>query len=367
MSLRTRIFTGVLVLLALAVASAAIALSHNSSCPEGAPPAPDAQLMRAIVHRCYGPPEVLKLEQVAKPAIEDDSVRIKVHAAAVNPFEWHGMRGSPYIIRLSSGVGAPKDSLFGADFAGTVDAVGKNVTRFKPGDEVFGASGGALAEYVSSREQGSLVMKPANLTFEQAASIPIAAITALQAVRDHGRVRAGQKILINGASGGVGTFAVQIAKALGGEVTAVCSTRNVELVRSIGADRVVDYTREDFTEAATRYDVIVDTIGNHSVLALRRVLVPGGSMVLVGGPKGDWIGPMTGWIQSYVLQPFVDERLQRLLAHMNPDDLNVLATMAAEGKLRPVIDRTYPLSETATAIDYLEQGRARGKVVITVP
>jgi NADPH:quinone reductase-like Zn-dependent oxidoreductase len=353
-------------LLALGIVSLAVALSYDSPC--GAPePLPEgAERMKAIVYRCYGSPDVLKIEEVAKPTVADDRVLVKVHAAGVNPFEWHLMRGSPYIMRMSSGLGAPKDTRLGVDFAGTVEAVGKNVTRFKLGDEVFGGRSGALAEYVAVREEGALALKPPNLTFEQAASMPIAAITALQGLRDKGRIRPGQKILINGASGGVGTFAVQIAKSFGAEVTGVCSTRNVDLVRSIGADHVIDYTQENFTEREERYDLILDNVGNHGLLKLRRVLEPNGIVAIIGGPKGDWIGPLSGLLQAAILSPFVDEELSMLLADMNQDDLNALGDLVRAGKVTPVIDRRYTLSEVPAAIEYLEKGHARGKVVINV-
>lgn len=284
---RYRVLGVVSILLALAVVSLAIALSHDSPCGVPDPLAGDTQRMKAIVSRCYGPPEALKLEEIAKPIPEDNQVLVKVRAAAVNPLDWHYMRGEPYVMRLMSGLGQPADARVGVDFAGTVEAVGKSVTRFKPGDEVFGGRSGAFAEYIAVREDRALVLKPANLTFEQAASVPIAAVTALQGLRDKGRVQAGQKVLINGASGGVGTFAVQIAKSFGADVTGVCSTRNVELVRSIGADHVIDYTQEDFTQGEERYDLILDNVGNRSLSDLRRVLKDSGALVIVGASSRD--------------------------------------------------------------------------------
>lgn len=367
MTLRTRALAVILTLVALALVSMAIALSHDSPC--GAPDSlPDGtQRMKAIVYRCYGSPDVLKLEEIAKPTPADNQVLVKVHAAALNPLDWHYMRGEPYIMRLSSGLGAPEDTRIGVDFAGTVEAVGRNVTRFKPGDEVFGGRTGAFAEYVTVREDRALVLKPPDLTFEQAASMPIAAITALQGLRDKGHIQPGQKVLINGASGGVGTFAVQIAKSFGAEVTGVCSTRNVDLVRSIGADHVIDYTRENFTQSAQRYDLILDNVGNHSLLESRRALKPNGILVMVGGPKGDpWLGPMVRPIKASMLSPFVNEEFAMFLAELNQADLNVLGDLVRAGKLTPVIDRRYTLSEVPTAIRYLEEGRARGKVVVSL-
>lgn len=363
-----RVLTVVLTVVAVGVLSAALALSHNSDCVPAPVPPSGSQLMKAIVYRCYGPPHVLKLEDIEKPAPADDEVLVKVHAAAVNPLDWHYMRGMPYIMRMmGSGLGTPKSIRLGVDFAGTVEAVGGSVTRFKPGDEVFGGRTGAFSEYVTVREHRALALKPADVSFEQAASVPIAAITALQALRDKGRIQPGQKVLINGASGGVGTFAVQIAKSFGAEVTGVCSTRNVDMVRSIGADHVIDYTQENFTERDARYDLIVDNVGNHPLLKLRRVLNPKGIVVMVGGPnEGQWIGPLIRPINALLLSPFVSEEFAMLLAELKQDDLKLLADLMQEGKMTPVIDRRYTLDDVPAAIDYLEQGRARGKVVIGV-
>ena len=366
MTVRKRVLTVISILIALAVASLAIAISYDSPCSAPDVLSSDAERMKAVVYRCYGSPEVLKLEEVAKPVPADNEVLVKIHAASVNPLDWHYMRGEPYIMRTSSGLGAPTDPRMGVDFSGTVEAVGKDVTRFKPGDEVFGGKSGALAEYATVREDRALALKPANITFEQAAAVPIAAITALQGLRDKGRIQPGHKVLINGASGGVGTFAVQIAKSFGAEVTGVCSTRNVELVRSLGADDVVDYTQQDFTQSEQQYDVILDNVGNHSLSALRRVLKPGGVVVMVGGPKGDWIGPMKGPLKAMMLSPFVSEEFIFILAELNPEDLKILADLMQSGKVTPVIDRRYTLPETPTAIAYLEEGRARGKVIVTV-
>lgn len=320
--------------------------------------------MKAIVYRCYGSPDVLAFEDVAKPVPADDEVLVKVLAAAVNPLDWHYMRGTPYFLRLGSGLGTPKDSRLGVDFAGTIEAVGKDVTRFKAGDEVFGGATGAFGEYVTISENRGLASKPANVSFQQAASAPIAAITALQGLRDEGQIRPGQKVLINGASGGVGTFAVQIAKSLGAEVTGVCSTRNLELVQSIGADHVIDYTRENYTDSEQQYDLIIDNVGNHSLSANRRVLSPEGKLVIVGGQGGDWLGPMMRPIGAMMLSPFVGQEMGMMLAKMDNDDLAILADLMQTGKVMPVIDRHFPLNEVPAAIRYSEEGHARGKIII---
>ena len=367
MKLRYRITGGILLFVAVALAALAIALGHDSACGP-APSLPgNATLMKAMVHRCYGAPEVLKLEDIAKPVPAADEVLVRVHAASVNPLDWHYMRGKPYIMRMGVGFGAPDNTRLGVDFAGKVEAVGSAVTRFKPGDEVFGGRFGAFAEYVSVHQDRALALKPANLTFEQAASVPIAAITALQALRDKGRLQARQKVLINGASGGVGTFAVQIAKSFGAEVTGVCSTRNVSLVRSLGADHVVDYTQEDFTRSGRHYDLIVDAVGSHSLLDYRRVLNPKGILVIVGGSsKGEWIGFMVTPLGAVVMSPFTSQKFLPFLAELNREDLAILGNLVQAGKVTPVIDRTYTLKELPAAIAYLEEGHARGKVVITV-
>ncbi|HVH51648.1 MAG TPA: NAD(P)-dependent alcohol dehydrogenase [Gaiellaceae bacterium] len=311
--------------------------------------------MKAIVAHSYGPPEILRLEDVEKPAVEPDQVLVRVRAAGVNPYDWHMLRGSPFFVRLSEGLRKPKTRL-GVDAAGVVEAVGADVTHVAPGDEVFGARNGSFAEYASGK---NFVPKPARLTFEQAGAVGIAGCTALQAVRDKGRVQAGQKVLVNGAAGGVGTFAVQIAKAYGADVTGVCSTRNVELVRSIGADRVVDYIVVDYTREGERYDVIVDCIGNHRLSASRRALTADGALVMVGGP-------LRRIPAALVLAPFVKQRMGFFMAKINRDDLSALAELMESGKVTPVIDRTYSLSDAPDAIAYLEEGHARGKVVITV-
>ncbi|MDP9362288.1 MAG: NAD(P)-dependent alcohol dehydrogenase [Acidobacteriota bacterium] len=322
--------------------------------------------MKAIVYHDYGPPDVLKYEDIERPIPGDAEVLIKVRATSVNPFDWHFMRGTPYFVRLMAGLRKPKFTRLGVDVAGQVEAVGSKVIEFKPGDEVFGGCRGAFAEYVCVPESG-LVIKPENVTFEQAAAAPVAALAALQALRHKGEIRPGQKVLINGASGGVGTFAVQIAKSLGAEVTGVCSAANVGMVRSIGADRVIDYTREDFTKGAQRYDVIVDCVGNHSLSAFRRILNPLGRYIAVGGPSGKWmIGSLARTLMAVVLSRFVSQKLVALLGKLKKEDLAVTAELMKTRKVTTVIDRRYRLSETPEAVRYLEGGHARGKVVISL-
>ena len=343
---------------ALLLASAGLAQTSSPSV---------ATQMRAIVYRDYGSPDVLRLEEVDKPVPSDDQVLIKVRAASVNPLDWHFMRGTPYIVRLvQPGPLRPKFTHLGVDLAGQVEAVGKSVTQFKPGDEVFGHRLGAFAEYVCANE-AALVLKPAPVSFEEAAAVPVAAVTALQGLRDKGHIKAGQKVLINGASGGVGTFAVQIAKSFGAEVTGVCSTRNVELVRSIGADKVIDYTREDFTTNGQRYDLILDMVGNHSMSQCCGALTSHGTLVMVGSADiGLWLGPLIGMLDSVVYSWFVDQEIAGIIADVNQADLATLSELMQAGKLKSVIDKRYRLSEVPEAIRYLEQGHARGKVVITL-
>jgi NADPH:quinone reductase-like Zn-dependent oxidoreductase len=326
--------------------------------------------MKAVVYTDYGPPDVLEIRDIKKPVPTDDQVLIKVRAAAVNPYDWHFIRGTPYVMRMMiGGLRKPKDPRVGVDYAGTVEAVGKNVTQFKPGDEVFGNRTGAFAEYLCARPDRAIALKPANMTFEQVAGVPVAGLTALQGLRDHGKVQLGQKVLINGASGGVGTFAVQIAKALGAEVTGVCSTRNVDLVRSLGADHVIDYTKEDFTKGEQRYDVILDNVGTQPLSGFRRVLAENGICVIIGGGgpnDGKWVGPMSRPIKAKLMSPFIKQKIGMMMAEGKPEDLKFLADLMQSGKVTPVIDRTYPLSEIREAVRYVETGRARGKVIITV-
>jgi NADPH:quinone reductase-like Zn-dependent oxidoreductase len=313
--------------------------------------------MKAIRYHAYGAPHVLRYEETTRPTAGEDEVLIKVRAASVNPFDWHLMRGAPLFIRAQAGLRAPTNPRLGVDVAGQVAAVGSRVTRFHPGDEVFAAGRGAFAEYVCVRES-RVAPRPGNATAEQAACLPIAGCTALQALRDRGQIRAGHRVLINGASGGVGTFAVQIAKSFDAEVTGVCSTRNVELVRSIGADHVIDYTRDDFTRGGRRYDVMLDTVGNRSLSGCRRILQPGGAYVVVGGPLAV--------LKTLLLSRLVADRLLVLTASVTVADLTALQGLVERKRVTPVIDRRYPLSETAAAIRYLEEGHVRGKVVITV-
>jgi len=367
MKLRYKILNGIAVIVALGVLTLAIAMSHNSPCspapvlPAGATP------MKAIVHRCYGSPDVIRYEDVPRPVPADNEILVKVHAASVNPLDWHYLEGTPYIVRLGAGFGTPDNPRLGVDFSGTVEAVGKDVRRFKPGDEVFGGKFGALADYIAVREERAVVLKPATVTHEQAAAVAIAGITALQALRDEGHIHAGENVLVNGASGGVGTFAVQIAKSFGANVTGVCSTRNVDLVRSIGADRVIDYTREDFTQGAQRYDLIVDNVGTHSLLEYKRVMNPGGRLVIIGSTTpGNWFGWLSKPIQAWILSPFTSQKFATIFAELTQEDLGRLAELMQSGKLTPVIDRTYKLSDSAEAMRYLEKGHARGKVVVAL-
>jgi len=350
----------------VAVIGLRLVLSHDSPCATAPPLAADETPMKGWVHRCYGGPDIVQYEDLPKPVSADDEVIVKVRAASVNPLDWHYMRGKPYIMRMmGSGIGAPKDPPLGVDFAGVVESVGKSVTKFKPGDEVFGGRDGAFSEYVRVRESRNIVMKPANISFEEAAAVPIAALTALQAVRDFGKLKAGEKVLVNGASGGVGTFAVQIAKVMGAEVTGVCSGRNVELVRSLGADHVIDYTKEDFTVGTTKYDLIVDNVVTHSFSDYRRVLDDAGRFVIVGSNNdGDYLGPMAEALKAAAYDPVVSQDFGFMMSSMKPEDLTTLRDMLADGKIRSVIDRTYRFSEVPEAIRYVETGRARGKVVV---
>jgi NADPH:quinone reductase-like Zn-dependent oxidoreductase len=323
--------------------------------------------MKAIVYTKYGPPDVLKLEEVQKPTARDDEVLIKVHAASANAYDWHLLRADPFLVRLMGfGLLKPKNKILGADIAGRVEAVGRNVKQFQPGDEVFGdisgCGSGGFAEYVCASEN-ALVLKPASMTFEEAAAVPFAAITALQGLRDKGQIQSGQKVLINGASGGVGTFAVQIAKSFGAEVTGVCSTRKLDMVRSIGADQVIDYTQEDFTKNGQRYDLIIAANGYHSISDYKRALSPKGIYVMAGGSGAQMF-------QAMFLGPWISmtgsKKMGFFVMKPNKKDLVFMKELLETGKVVPVIDRRYPLSEVAEALRYLEEGHARGKVVITV-
>jgi NADPH:quinone reductase-like Zn-dependent oxidoreductase len=322
--------------------------------------------MRAMVYDSYGSPDVLELRDVDKPDVADDGVLVRVRAASVNPVDWHTLTGEPYLVRIEAGLRKPKRAVLGVDFAGTVEAVDGSVTDFQPGDEVFGARNGAFAEYVCARK--AIAPKPANVTFEQAAAVPVAAISALQGLRDKGHIQDGQQVLINGASGGVGTFAVQIAKSFGAEVTGVCSTRNVETARSIGADHVIDYTQEDFTRTGRQYGLILDVAGNRSWSDCKRVLSDEGTLVIVGGPKTNrWIGPMGDVIKVRLASVAGSRKVAApFLAKMNSEDMAFLGDLLADGKVTPVIDRRYDLSEVPEALSYLGEGHAQGKIVINV-
>ncbi len=312
--------------------------------------------MKAVVYQKYGSPDVLELQEVDKPTVTDGELLVRVHAASVNPLDWHFLRGTPLVVRVMAGLLKPKRNILGADVAGRVEAVGGKVTQFQQGDEIFGSGNplGAFAEYLCVPEDG-VVLKPANLTYEEAAAVPVAALTALQGLRDKGRIQPGHKVLINGASGGVGTFAVQIAKSLGAEVTGVCSTRNLDMVRSIGADRVIDYSREDFTQTGGRYDLILDAVGNRSLSDCKRALHAEGICVAAAGSpvRALWISMMGKKMVSMLTKP-------------NREDVGFLKELLETGKVTPVIDRRYALSEVAEALRYLEEGHAQGKVVITV-
>jgi NADPH:quinone reductase-like Zn-dependent oxidoreductase len=325
--------------------------------------------MKAAYTR-YGPPDVVEVKDLEQPVPKDGEVLIKVRAASVNPLDWKTMKGGPYIVRLLLGQRKPRIKLLGVDVAGKVEAVGKNVSKFKPGDDVFGTCRGAFAEYACVSEARSilksvLVAKPANVSFEQAASVPVAALTALQGLRDKGKIQPGQKVLINGAAGGVGTFAIQIAKSFGADVTGVCSTRNVDMVRSLGADRVIDYTREDFTEGGQRYDLIFDAVGNRSLAACRRVLKSKGILLMAGASSHASMAGLLGrLIGAILLSVFVSHKLVPFIAKVKPQDLNTLSELMAAGKVVPVIDRRYRLNEAPEALRYSEKGHVRGKIVI---
>ncbi|MEP6977233.1 MAG: NAD(P)-dependent alcohol dehydrogenase [Thermoleophilia bacterium] len=322
--------------------------------------------MRAIVHDRYGPPNVLKLQEIEKPEVVDDAVLVRVHAASVNRLDWYGVTGTPYVARVLGGLRKPKDPGLGVDFAGTVEAVGKDVTHVRPGEEVFGGRTGAFAEYVLVRD--AVAPKPANLTFEEAAAVPVAALTALQGFRDKAQLQPGQTVLVNGASGGVGTFAIQIAKALGAEVTAVCSTRNVEQARALGADHVVDYTCEDFTRSERRYDVLFDVAGSRSWRASKRVLKPEGILVMAGAPKGNRMFAPLGRIARVRLASSPSsQKFVFFVANLNTEDLGVLRELIEAGKVTPAVERRYELSEVADGLAYMGEGHARAKIVITVP
>jgi NADPH:quinone reductase-like Zn-dependent oxidoreductase len=351
---------------AAALSVFAFFLSRNSACI--APPVLNAGAqMSAIMQRCYGEASVLRLEQVAKPTIAADEVLIRVHAASVNPLDKHYMHGTPYVLRLSNGFNAPDDPRAGVDMAGVIEAIGAKVTRFKVGDAVFGAGNGAFADYVVKRATSGIALKPSNLSFEQASAMPIAAVTALQALRDKAGVQPGQRVLINGASGGVGSYAVQLAKAMGAHVTGVCSGRNAEMVRSLGADAVIDYTVQDFTQGSERYDVVIDMVGNHGFSQLLKVVEPQGAIVTVGSvDMNAWWGPFSRPLRGWFKGLFVSQQIKPLLAEITATEMEALARYAAAGQLRSVIDARFKLAEVPDAMRQLETGRTAGKIVINV-
>ena len=366
MKLRYKILNGILGFLTIAIAALAITIGYTSECTPPPSVAAGTDTMKAVVSRCYGGPEALEYLDVEKPKPGPKDVIVEVKAAGANPLDYHYMRGSPYLMRLSTGIGRPGDQSMGVDFAGVVVETGDEVSRFAVGDRVFGGRSGAFAEYLIIPEDRAIALMPDTVGYDEAAAIPIAAVTALQALRDSGHLKAGEKVLINGASGGVGTYAVQIAKALGAEVHGVCSTRNVDMVRALGADHVFDYKNENYTESDNEYDLILDMVGNESLSANRNVLKPEGRMVLVGGPKGDWLAPLWPPLKAAILSPFIDQQIGMMLAVLTGDDLDYLATLMADGRLTSQIDTHYPLHDTAAAMRYLETQRARGKVIISM-
>lgn len=323
--------------------------------------------MKAAVRDVFGPPEVVEVRELDKPTPGDNEVLVRVRAASVNMADWYEVVGRPYVGRMQMGLRKPKTNRLGVDYAGTVEAVGKDVTQFEPGDDVFGGRSGAFAEYVCAREDRAIVPKPANVSFEEAAAVPIAGITALQGLRDKGQLQPGQRVLVNGASGGVGTFAVQIARALGAEVTAVCSTRNVDQARVLGADHVVDYTREDFTRSDRRYDLLLDVAGSRSWAACRRVLSPKGRLVIVGGPKASrLLGPLGGVARKWLGGILSRRKVVFFIAKLNKEDMLVLRGLLESGEVKPVVDSRYELGDIADALEYLGEGHCRSKIVLTV-
>jgi NADPH:quinone reductase-like Zn-dependent oxidoreductase len=362
-----KLLLGLAGLLLAGAGGLALVLGYDAPCPGESVAAAEGETMLAIRAHCYGGSEVLQLQRVARPVPGEDELLVQVHAASVNPLDWHYLHGQPYLMRLDAGIGRPVSAAVGVDFAGTVQTVGSAVRDFRPGDAVFGSRRGAFAEYLVVRESGSVARLPDVIDFEQGAAVPIAALTALQALRDAGQVGPGTRVLINGASGGVGSFAVQIAKALGADVTGVSSARNAELVRELGADHHIDYASEDFAAAGPQFDVIIDNVGNRSLAEMRAALVPDGRLVMVTGPKRNaWFGPLTRMLGARLGNPFVSQTQITLFAKSNRADLETLRDMLDAGSLRAVIDRRFDLAETAQAIDYLEQGRSRGKNVLRI-
>ncbi len=353
---------GLLGLFSVSVLSLALAISYDDECL----PAVNAGSagVHAVTYTCYGSTEVLQYARKPKPVPTSDELLVRVHNAGINPLDWHYMRGSPYLMRLQSGLGAPKIQDLGVDFAGVVEAVGANVTRFEVGDAVFGGANGAFSDYLVIREDRGVAHKPENVSFAEAAGVPIAALTALQALRNEGQLQPGQHVLVNGASGGVGTYAVQLAKAMGAKVTGVCSDRNAELVKSLGADYVINYKTTNYAEQDTRYDLIIDNVGNHSPAANAGVMTENGRLIMVGGPSGNWVGPLTKPIAALLYSPFASQEFILLMALVDAGDLAVLGEYMARGEITTVIDRRFSLADTAQAIAYSESGRARGKIII---
>ena len=368
MKLRYKIINGFLAVIILMIASLAVAIGYTSDCEPSLSNTASNKAMRAIIYRCYGGPDVLELVEMDKPVPADNEVLVKVRAAGTNPADYHYMRGSPYLMRLLIGLGEPTSNKLGTDFSGVVEAIGSDVTQFKVGDHVFGGRKGAFAEYITVREDGAIALKPDNVTHEQTATIAIAAVTALEAIRDKGQVKAGEKVLINGASGGVGTYAVQIAKYLGADVTGVNSTRNVDMVLSLGADRVIDYKKESYLNQVVKYDVIIDMVANHSLSENLDLLNAGGRLVNVGSvDKGDWIQVLYTPIKTLFMNPFLDDKqIIGFVASIEKDDIDFLGKMMVDEKLIPRLDKGYELAKTADAIRHLETGRARGKIYITM-
>jgi len=366
MKLRYKILSGIGITFTVAISALALVLSNTDDCGPAPTVSSDSELMKAIVYRCYGSADVLEYTDVVKPMPADNEVLVKVKASSVNPKEWHYMRGTPYLLRIMAGLGAPDDIRLGTDYSGVVEAVGKDVTKFKVGDEVFGYSRGAFAQYTVVREERGITLKPGNVSFQQAGSVAVAGVTAIQALRDKGKIESGQKVLINGASGGVGTFAVQIAKSFGAEVTGVSSAKNHAMVKSIGADYMIDYKTENYTESGIKYDLIIDMVGNHSLLSNREAMKDQGRLVMVGGAKGDWIAPVMGILSSMVISPFVEQKFEKIIASLKREDMELLAEMMEKGALISQLDDSFPLSKTADAIRYSESGRARGKIALEI-
>ncbi len=367
MKRRYKILGGLAAVLAVLLLALGLVLSHEGECRPAPVVADGAATMRAVIHRCYGGTEVLELVTVEKPVPAADRVLVRVRASAVNPYDWHFLTGSPYLMRLEIGIGAPADGRVGVDFAGTVEAVGSAVTTFAPGDRVFGGASGAFAEYVTVRQDGSIAKIPEGVGFEDAATVGIAGITALQALRDHAGVEPGDRVLINGASGGVGSFAVQMAKALGAEVTGVASARHLETLRALGADHVIDYREQRYIDSDERWDAVIDNVGNFSPRQVAGVLEDDGVLVLVGGPKGDWVAPFVRPVQAMLWSPFTKPRLGMMLGDMRQADFEIIGEMLADGRVRAVIDERFPLAQAAAAIERWQNGDGAGKVIVTVP